>query len=66
MTSRRKTWQEKLTDKEGLPKVLKLESQFPGGDAVHKVLLEQEGFKVIAAGQRWRVENFQAYMADIL
>lgn len=166
MTSRRKTWQEKLADKEGLPKVLKLEAQFPcynalhkmgveagedvvlvnpseivacmkkvpngkvvtiveickhiakqhnvrgccslttgifimtaanaveearkegvdmgipywrtlksdgylnekfpGGDQAHKSLLEQERFKVVAAGQRWRVENFQAYLDDEL
>lgn len=166
MTSRRKTWQEKLADKAGLPKVLKLESQFPcynalhkmgveagedvvlvnpseivacmkkvphgkvvtiveickhiakqhhvqgccslttgifimtaanaaeearkegvdmgipywrtlksdgylnekfpGGDQAHKSLLEQEGFKVVTAGQRWRVENYQATLADEL
>lgn len=43
-----------------------LNEKFPGGDQAHKSLLEQEGFKVVAAGQRWRVENFQAYLADNL
>lgn len=36
MTSRKKTWQEKLADKEDLPKVLKLEKRFPCYHAVHK------------------------------
>ena len=33
--SRRKSWQEKLRDKEGLPKMLKLEKRFPCYNAVH-------------------------------
>ena len=41
-----------------------LNEKFPGGDQAHKALLEKEGFKVVAAGQRWRVENFQAFLAD--
>jgi hypothetical protein len=33
----RKTWQEKLKDKDSLPKILKLERGFPCYDAVHKM-----------------------------
>jgi hypothetical protein len=33
----KKTWQEKLKDKESLPKVLKLEKGFPCYNAVHKM-----------------------------
>jgi len=37
MTSKRKTWQEKLTDKNGYPKILILEKGFPCFNAVHKM-----------------------------
>jgi len=37
MSYRKKSWQEKLTDKEGYPKVLKLERRFPCYNAVHKM-----------------------------
>jgi alkylated DNA nucleotide flippase Atl1 len=37
MGYRRKTWQEKLTDKKGLPKILKLKRSFPCYNAVHKM-----------------------------
>ncbi|MGQ9641158.1 MAG: hypothetical protein ACUVUF_03415 [Candidatus Bathycorpusculaceae bacterium] len=37
MSYRRKSWQEKLTDKKGLPKILKLERSFPCYNAVHKM-----------------------------
>ena len=37
MSSRRKSWQEKLRDKKGLPKKLKLEKRFPCYNAVHKM-----------------------------
>jgi alkylated DNA nucleotide flippase Atl1 len=37
MTSRKKTWQEKLADKKDLPKVLRLEKRFPCYNAVHKM-----------------------------
>ena len=37
MASRKKTWQEKLTDKSDLPKFLKLEKRFPCFNAVHKM-----------------------------
>ena len=37
MTSRKKSWQEKLTDKVDLPKVLKLERRFPCYNALHKM-----------------------------
>jgi len=33
----RKTWQEKMADKQGVPKVLKLEKSFPCYNAVHKM-----------------------------
>lgn len=37
MSYRKKTWQEKLEDKEGYPKILKLEKKFPCYNAVHKM-----------------------------
>ena len=37
MSYRRKSWQEKLADKKGLPKTLKLEERFPCYYAVHKM-----------------------------
>jgi hypothetical protein len=37
MSSRKKTWQEKLADKKGFPKILKLEERFPCYNAVHKM-----------------------------
>jgi alkylated DNA nucleotide flippase Atl1 len=37
MPSRKKTWQEKLADKDSLPKVLNLEKRFPCYSAVHKM-----------------------------
>lgn len=37
MPSRKKTWREKLADKQGLPKFLKLEKRFPCYNAVHKM-----------------------------
>ncbi len=37
MSSKRKSWQDKLCDKPGLPKVLKLEKRFPCYNAVHKM-----------------------------
>jgi alkylated DNA nucleotide flippase Atl1 len=37
MMARRKTWHEKLADKDGYPKVLQLEKKFPCYNAVHKM-----------------------------
>jgi hypothetical protein len=37
MPYRKKSWQEKLLDKKGLPKILKLEKRFPCYNAVHKM-----------------------------
>jgi alkylated DNA nucleotide flippase Atl1 len=37
MVYRKKSWQEKCADKEGLPKVLKLQKSFPCYNAVHKM-----------------------------
>ena len=42
----KKTWNEKLADKEGLPKILKLEKNFPCYNAVHKMGAE-EGDSVV-------------------
>lgn len=40
MAYKRKTWQEKLADKEGLPKILLLEERFPCYNALHKMGVE--------------------------
>jgi len=37
MTAKRKTWQEKLADKPGYPKVIALQAGFPCYNAVHKM-----------------------------
>ena len=37
MAYTKKTWQEKLADKKGLPKILKLQKNFPCYNAVHKM-----------------------------
>ncbi len=37
MPYKKKSWQEKLADKKGLPKILKLEKKFPCYNAVHKM-----------------------------
>lgn len=37
----KKTWQEKLVDKAGYPKILKLEKKFPCYNAVHKMGAEE-------------------------
>ena len=37
MAYKKKSWQEKLEDKEGFPKILKLEKNFPCYNAVHKM-----------------------------
>ncbi|MEM2088965.1 MAG: MGMT family protein [Thermoproteota archaeon] len=46
MSYRRKSWQEKLVDKKGLPKILRLEKSFPCYNAVHKMGAEA-GDKVV-------------------
>jgi alkylated DNA nucleotide flippase Atl1 len=46
MSYKKKTWQEKLKNKEGYPKVLKLEKRFPCYNAVHKMGAE-EGDNVV-------------------
>ena len=35
MVHKKKSWQEKLADKKGYPKILKLETRFPCYNAVH-------------------------------
>jgi hypothetical protein len=37
MTSKRKSWEEKLVDKKGYPKVLRLEKRFPCYNALHSM-----------------------------
>jgi hypothetical protein len=51
MSSRRKSWQEKLGDKKGLPKKLKLEKKFPCYNAVHKMGAEV-GNEIVLANPR--------------
>jgi len=46
MASKRKTWLEKLADKENMPKILVLEKRFPCYNAVHKMGAD-EGDKVV-------------------
>jgi len=43
-----------------------LNEKFPGGAESHMALLEKEGFKVVRAGKRWRVDNYQTYLVDEL
>ena len=43
-----------------------LNEKFPGGAESHMALLEKEGFKVVRAGKRWRVDNYQTYLVDDL
>ena len=40
MVNRKKTWQEKLADKEGLPKTLELKKNFPCYNALHAMGVE--------------------------
>jgi alkylated DNA nucleotide flippase Atl1 len=40
MTYKKKTWQQKLADKENFPKILKLEESFPCYKGVHKMGVE--------------------------
>lgn len=37
MTYKKKTWQQKLSDKKGFPKIVKLQKNFPCYNAVHKM-----------------------------
>jgi len=41
MVYKKKTWQDKLANKEGLPKVLKLKKSYPCYNAVHKMGVEE-------------------------
>lgn len=43
-----------------------LNEKFPGGAESQKALLEQEGFKVVRAGKRWRVQDYQARLVKEL
>jgi hypothetical protein len=58
MSSRRKSWQEKLRDKKGLPKILKLEERFPCYNAVHKMGAEV-GDKVVLVNPSEIVEEMK-------
>ena len=46
MSYRKKSWQEKLSDKKGYPKILKLEKRFPCYNAVHRMGAE-DGDEVV-------------------
>ena len=47
MPYKKKSWQEKLLDKKGMPKTLKLERRFPCYNAVHKMGAELGGEVVL-------------------
>ena len=55
MSYKRKSWQDKLADKKGFPKILKLESRFPCFNAVHK-MGAKEGDEVVLANPSEVVE----------
>ena len=54
----KKSWQEKLTDKKGLPKILRLEERFPCYNAVHKMGAEA-GDKVVLVNPSEIVEEMK-------
>ena len=58
MSYRKKSWQQKLTDKAGLPKILKLEERFPCYNAVHKMGAEA-GDNVVLANPSEIVEEMK-------
>ena len=69
----KKTWQQKLEDKDSLPKVLRLERGFPCYNGVHRMgadvgeeaqmkLLEQEGHAVIRRGKKYQVQDYQTHL----
>lgn len=39
-----------------------LNEKYPGGSEAHKKLLEKEGYKVIARGKKYQVEDFEKYL----
>jgi alkylated DNA nucleotide flippase Atl1 len=55
MAYKKKTWGEKLEDKDGLPKVLRLQKNFPCYNALHKMGVE-EGEPVVLVNPREVVE----------
>jgi alkylated DNA nucleotide flippase Atl1 len=55
MAYKKKTWGEKLGDKDGLPKVLRLQKNFPCYNAVHKMGVK-EGEPVVLVNPREVVE----------
>jgi hypothetical protein len=58
MSYGKKTWQQKLTDKAGLPKILKLEDRFPCYNAVHKMGAEA-GDRVVLVNPSEIVEEMK-------
>lgn len=42
-----------------------LNEKYPGGQDSHKRLLEKEGFKVISRGKRYKVADFEKYLAKL-
>ena len=57
----KKSWQEKLTDKKGYPKILNLEKRFPCYNAVHKMGAEA-GEKVVLVNPSEVVEIMKAVL----
>jgi hypothetical protein len=41
-----------------------LNPKFPGGAEAHKLLLENEGFKILQKGKKYFVENFKDYLIE--
>ena len=39
-----------------------LNDKYPGGQAAHKKLLEQEGYKVVARGKNYQVADYQTHL----
>lgn len=58
MSYRKKSWQAKLTDKAGLPKILNLEERFPCYNAVHK-MGAKAGDEVVLANPSEIVEEMK-------
>ena len=55
MVYKKKSWQDKMADKKGLPKVLKLEKGFPCYNTLHKIGLEVGDHVVLV--NPWEVEE---------
>jgi len=58
MTYKRKSWQEKLEDKKGLPKILELKQNFPCYNALHKMGVES-GDRVVPVNPSEVIEEMK-------